>query len=145
MYGRLSVCNEAVAVIDGTHCPIQTPSEYNYTYYSGYKHDHTQNWLCCVDFFGMILYVDGPYPGRPNDREVFERSDLYQNHDKYLSGDECILADGGFVEGPGFLVPIHKTTFDSQTSEETKEEMTHLNTEFVGMQCVTTESVFTCE
>ena len=42
-YGMMSVCRTAVAVLDGTHCPVQAPAQYNNVYYSGYKCKHTQN------------------------------------------------------------------------------------------------------
>lgn len=75
MYGMMSVCHEAVAVLDGTHCAVQAPSTLNNTYYSGYKHKHTNNYLVCVDYLGVILSVEGAYPGRANDREVYNGCD----------------------------------------------------------------------
>ena len=55
-HGRMSVCTGGVAVLDGTHCPIQAPSQLSNLYYSGYKCKHTQNYLCCVNYMGIIVY-----------------------------------------------------------------------------------------
>ena len=88
LHGRMSVCSGAVAVLDGTHCPIQAPTHFNYTYYSGYKCKHTQNYLVCVNVLGMVLYIDGPHVGRKNDREDYKNSDLFNNSGSYLDRDE---------------------------------------------------------
>ena len=140
-YGMMSVCGKAVAVLDGTHCPIQAPYKYNNTYYSGYKCKHTQNYLVCVDYLGMILHIDGPHPGRSNDREVYTKSDLYINRAKYLTDDEYILADGGFIKGEGLLVPIQKNTFGRMTDEDTKRTMLDYNHEFTANRLIV-EDVF---
>ena len=92
----MSVCTGGVAVLDGTHCPIQAPSQLNNLYYSGYKCKHTQNYLVCVNYMGMILCVDGPHVGRANDRQDYKQSELFNNHSEFVSDDEYILADGGF-------------------------------------------------
>jgi len=141
LYGRMSVHQHAIAVLDGTHCRTQAPEQYNNTYYSGYKHSHTQNYLCCVDYMGMIVYVEGPFPGRPNDRECFNRSDLSRNRDNYLSGDEQILADGGFIGGPGLLVPIHKDTYSQPMDEQARRGMMSYNEEFTANRLIV-EDVF---
>ena len=141
LHGMMSVNGRAIAVLDGTHCQVQAPNEYNYTYYSGYKHKHTQNYLVCVNYLGMILGVDGPHPGRMNDREVYNLSDLSNNPDEYLSEDEVILADGGFIGGPGLSVPIHKNTYDRMTNADTIRVMMDYNKEFTANRLIV-EDVF---
>ena len=141
LHGMMSVNGSAVAVLDGTHCQVQAPSEYNNTYYSGYKHKHTQNYLVCVNYMGMILSVDGPHPGRMNDRAVYNLSDLCLNPGKYLSGDEVILADGGFIGGPGLSVPIHMDTYNRATDESTRRVMMEFNNEFTANRLIV-EDVF---
>ena len=63
---------------------------FNYTYFSGYKHKHTQNYLVCVNYLGMILHIDGPFPRRPNDRKSYNMSDFSLNQANYLSDNEYI-------------------------------------------------------
>ena len=141
LHGMMSVCRTAVAVLDGTHCPIQAPSEFTYTYYSGYKHEHTQNYLVCVNYIGMVLSVEGPYEGRHNDRYCFTHSSLCNNKADYLNDDEYILADGGFISGEGLLVPIHNTVINSMTDNHTKRTMTDYNKEFTANRLIV-EDVF---
>ena len=141
LHGMMSVHGSAVAKLDGTHCQVQAPSEYNYSYYSGYKHKHTQNYLVCVNYMGMILSVDGPYPGRSNDREVYNMSDLCRHPDRYLSHGEVIMADGGFIGGVGLAVPIHKNTYDRMTDENTRRVMMEYNQEFTANRLIV-EDVF---
>ena len=140
-HGRMSVCTGAVAVLDGTHCPIQAPVHYNNQYYSGYKCKHTQNYLVCVNYFGLVLSIDGPHIGRNNDRDDYTMSDLFNNVDKYLASDEYILADGGFMDGPQLLVPIHKTVIDKQTDADGRAGMEAYNAEFTANRLIV-EDVF---
>lgn len=49
LHNRMSVCSGAVAVLDGTHCSIHAPVRLGNLHYSGYKCDHTQNYLVCVN------------------------------------------------------------------------------------------------
>ena len=48
---------------------------------------------------------------------------MYQNLARFLSDDEYILADGGFIEGDEYLVPIHKNSYDRMTVGETRQIM----------------------
>ena len=141
LHGRLSVCDGAVAVLDGTHCPIQAPTHYSNTYYSGYKCKHTQNYLVLVDWLGMVLHIDGPHAGRENDRADYKASELFTDPGKYVHPDEYILADGGFIDGPQLLVPIHSTVINNQTDEDSKAGMTAYNKEFTANRLIV-EDVF---
>ena len=141
LHGMMSVCRTAVAVLDGTHCPIQAPCHLSNTYFSGYKHKHTQNYLVCVNYLGMIVLVEGPYPGRDNDRKVYTSSNLYQNRADYLNDDENILADGGFIGGEGLLVPIHATSIDAVNDDRARQVLTEYNREFTANRLIV-EDVF---
>lgn len=141
LHGRMSVCTGAVAVLDGTHCPIQAPKHLNNLYYSGYKCKHTQNYLVCVNYIGMILYIDGPYVGRHNDRRDYKQSELFTDIRQYVDTDEYILADGGFIDGPNLLVPINQTVIDKQTDPEGKRGMEAYNKEFTSNRLIV-EDVF---
>ena len=141
LYGKMSIHQHAIAVLDGTHCRTQAPEQLNNTYYSGYKHTHTQNYLCCVDYMGMIIHIEGPFPGRPNDRACYNRSDLSLNQQKYLSGDEKILADGVFMGGPGLIVPIHSDTYSQPMDEGARRGMMSYNAEFTANRLIV-EDVF---
>ena len=139
LHGRMSVCETAVAVLDGTHCAIEAPQQLYNSFFSGYKHKHTQNYLACVNYMGMIIHVDGPHPGRLNDREVYNNSDLCLNQGQYLSGDERILADGGFIGGGGLLV--HMNTYNRAKDDNTKRVMMEYNKEFTANRLIV-EDVF---
>jgi DDE superfamily endonuclease len=130
LYGMLSICDTAIAVLDGTHCEIREPTHDERVYYSGYKHKHTQNYLVCVNVLGIVIHVEGPFPGRMNDRGAYNKSELGQHPERFFSKDERVLADGGFVGGYPLLVPIHSTIMDATHNEKTKEEMKAINSEF---------------
>ena len=117
LYGMMSVHEHAIAVLDGTHCRLQAPQDANNLFFSGYKHMHSQNYLVCVDYLGMVRHVEGPSEGRLNDRACYNECKLSLQQTEFLSGDQRVLADGGFVGGPSVLVPIHQDTY-SQPMEE---------------------------
>jgi hypothetical protein len=141
LYDMMSMCEKAVAVLDGTHCPIEKPEGLNSLYYSGYKCKHTQNYLCCVDVLGVIVYVEGPFPGHMNDRTVYLQSELHTNPSKLLSEGEMILADGGFIGGDSLLVPIHSAVMEKMQEEKVKDVMEELNDEFTSNRIIV-EDVF---
>ena len=141
LHGMMSVCNTAVAVLDGTHCPIQAPSNYTYSYFSGYKHEHTQNFIVYVSYTGMVLHIDRPYEGVHNDRHCYKKSHFHNNKADYLTDDEYVLADGGFIGGDNLLVPIHSTVINQLTNDATKRTMTAYNSEITANRLIV-EDVF---
>ena len=141
LYGWFSICDTAIAVLDGTHCPIQRPVDNEINYYSGYKHRHTQNYLVCVDAVGVVIYMEGPFNGHDNDRTVFKQSDLYNHPERYLEEGEKILADGGFVGGGSLLVPIHGAVIERRDDENERQLMKEINDEFTGNRLIV-EDVF---
>ena len=72
LYGYFSLYDKIVAVLDGTMCEINEPHDDPGSYWSGYKHMNAQNYLCYVNIFGIILKVEGSFPGRPNDPRRLE-------------------------------------------------------------------------
>lgn len=121
--GWFSSCASATAVLDGTHCEISTPGDEDdeYQYYSGYKGKHTQNYLVLIDPARFFLAIDGPFPGRLNDRAAWNGSEMKRILDAELANDELILADGGFP-GPGpFVLPHNKLQRDNASEEERKK------------------------
>ena len=141
LYGMMSVHQHAIAVLDGTHCRLQAPKDCNNLFFSGYKHMHTQNYLVCVDYLGMVRYVEGPWEGRPNDRACYNECKLNTQQAEFVSGDEKILADGGFVGGPGLLVPIHQDTYSQPLTERARQGMMNYNEEFTANRLIV-EDVF---
>ena len=141
LYGMMSVHQHAIAVLDGTHCRLQAPRDCNNLFFSGYKHMHTQNYLVCVDYLGMVRYIEGPWEGRPNDRACYNECKLSKQQAEFLSGEERILADGGFVGGPGLLVPIHQDTYSQPMDEQAREGMMDYNQEFTANRLIV-EDVF---
>ena len=141
LYGMMSVHQHAIAVLDGTHCRLQAPQDANNLFYSGYKHMHTQNYLVCVDYLGLVRYIEGPWAGRPNDRACYNECKLSKQQADFLQGDEKILADGGFVGGSGLLVPIHQDILSSPMTEQAKQGMLNYNAEFTANRLIV-EDVF---
>jgi hypothetical protein len=129
MYGWLAVCDKAIAILDGTHCEIEKPSENQREYHSYYKHKHTQNYLVCVNPFALVIYVDGPYPGRGNDRGLFNQCSLALRPAEFVSEGEVILADGGFMGGEPLLVPVHADTIKRAGSKEEAQMYVDFNDE----------------
>jgi len=78
---------------------------------------------------GVILKVEGPFPGRHNDRACYNQSEMGQHPEQFLSEGERILADGGFIGGGPLLVPIHQTVIQKEANEERKERMQEANEE----------------
>jgi hypothetical protein len=109
LHGFFSVCDTVVAVMDGTHCEINKPTYDEMVYHSGYKHKHTQNYLVCVTVLGVVVHVEGPFPGRKNDRGVYNSSHIGSHPEQFFSDGERLLADGGFVGGSPLLVHTYWT------------------------------------
>ena len=141
LHGFFSIWDTAVAILDGTHCEISKPTYDQRVYYSGYKHKHTQNFLVCVDFLGVIIHVEGPFAGRGNDRGVYNSSEIGRHPERFFSEGERLLADGGFVGGGPLLVPIHGTVIDKTSTEEGKAVLREINQE-VSDNRVLVEDVF---
>lgn len=129
LYGWVAVCDKAVAYLDGTHIPISRPTRSPAAYWSSYKSKYTQNYLVCVNAFALVTYIDGPYPGRGNDRGAFNQCTLATDYADYVSAGEVIIADGGFMGGPQLLVPIHSDVITHAASEDEKQDMISFNDE----------------
>jgi hypothetical protein len=119
-HGLFSSAPTAVAALDGTHCRIRVPFDDSNAHFSSYKKYHTQNFLIAVDAFGFIVYVDGPHPGRNNDRHAFNNSHFITSVGELLSEDECILVDGGF-RGSGQI--LHQYTEPELRAAKSKDEL----------------------
>jgi hypothetical protein len=129
VYGWAAVCDKAIAYLDGTHLPISRPTESPAAYWSTYKSKYTQNYLVCVNAFALVTYIDGPFPGRGNDRGAFNQCTLATDYADFVSEGEVIIADGGFMGGPQLLVPFHSDTITHAQSEEEKADMMSFNDE----------------
>jgi len=129
LWGRFSLYNRIVACLDGTHCQIEVPvdPEDEYDYYSGYKKYHTQNYLIAANGLSQIIFIDGPFPGRGNDRGAFNETVFMKKNNEMLSDGEVILTDGGFI-GPGpHLFPFTSPQIDAADSEGEKKNMREYN------------------
>lgn len=129
LYNCLSLAEKAVAILDGTHCPVRKPSLNPKQYWSGHKHKYTQNYLIAVNYLGIVIYCDGPYPGHENDRGVYNQCKLAINPHHYLSENELVIADGGFFGGPHLICPIDITLIRSAANEDDKNWMIEFNRE----------------
>ena len=129
LHGWVAVCDKAIAYLDGTHLPISRPTTKPAAYWSSYKSKYTQNYLVCVNVFALITYIDGPFPGRGNDRGAFNQCTLATHYTDFVSDGEVIVADGGFMGGPQLLVPLHVDVITHARSEEEKLDMLSFNDE----------------
>jgi len=130
LYGYFSLYEKAVAVLDGTHCEIRVPTEDETEFYSGYKKEHSQNYLIAVNVLSLVVYFDGPYAGRLNDRSVYNDCPLSNPVNDFLSEGEKILADGGFIGGLPLIVPFTKADYKQAADENQLEGMMRFNQEF---------------
>jgi len=85
-------------IIDGTEIPISKPAHVKdqISTWSAYKNKNTLKCLVGISPRGCITYVSPSYGGSTSDRQIFERSDLFKNHELLNKGDS-IMADRGFV------------------------------------------------
>lgn len=82
-----------VAIVDTTECEIETPSLYEWEFYSGKSKQHSLKYEVAIDVQGSkILWVNGPYKGSIHDVTIF-RDKLV----KELKVGEVVLADKGYV------------------------------------------------
>jgi hypothetical protein len=130
LYGLFSIDDKAIGVLDGTHCEIRVPTNDEEEYYSGYKKMCSQNYLVVVNVLGLVVYFDGPYAGRYNDRGIYNNCDLAINTATYFSSGEKILADGGFIGGLPLIVPATKVDIRSAATEEERKRLRVYNREF---------------
>jgi hypothetical protein len=119
--GYLAVCDKAFAILDGTHCEIQKPTHNQRASYSGNKKKWTQNFLVCVDAWGFVIRIDGPFPGAMNDRGCWNQTELALTPSQFVSEGERILADGGFMGGEPLLVPLDVKDMTLARDEKEKE------------------------
>ena len=130
LYGFLSTYDKVVGIMDGTHCQIEVPTYDEYDYFSGYKGYHTQNYLICVDALGLVIYLNGPYAGRGNDRSAFNQTPFVQHMCSLLSEGEIIMADGGFA-GPGHILHQFVSNDFKGVTEDQRARMERFNEDFI--------------
>jgi len=141
LYGLTAVCDKAIGYLDGTHCAIRRPSKDSKPYYSSYKHKYTQNYLVAVNPFAVVIFLEGPYPGRANDRGDYNECSLAIHCTQFFSEGELLLADGGFMGGPGLLVPMHADIIIKAESEQKRDDYLLFN-EVLSEARVVVEDVF---
>jgi hypothetical protein len=117
------VYDKAVLVIDGTHCEIRIPSDLQneISYYSGYKHKHTQ-------LYSLLIFMDFSdqlnWPGSMTDRAAFVETEMYNDSSniKYFSEGELMLADGGFAGDGPILLPYNSVQLNESLSEKQSKQ-----------------------
>lgn len=102
--------NSTRLIIDGTEIPIQKPSQPDAqrATFSSYKHKNTLKFLVGTSPGGLLTFCSEAYAGSTSDRQVVERSNLFELCEK---GDS-IMADRGFnvqdlfaAKGVGINIP----------------------------------------
>ena len=122
-YNLFSIDSKAIAIVDGTHVQIRSPSSSSESdsLFSGYKNCHSQNFLVYCNSLGFILRIEGPFPGSHNDIQCFNQSDILVNKNKYLSEEELIIGDGGFAGDGPFIKPFRVTEIKKEETIEAIE------------------------
>jgi hypothetical protein len=127
--GWLAVSSNAIAILDGVHCEIQKPTHGGKAFWSVYKGRYSQFYLVAVSALGMVVYIDGPHPGRGNDRGAFNKCTLATNPEQFVSEGECILADGGFCGGHPLLCPVPLDMIAREEDAEVRMRLVQFNDE----------------
>lgn len=131
LYGLIPTYDRAIGLIDGTHCKIRAPRDFEEenNYFSGYKWTHTQNYLVVVDLNGFIIYLDGGFAGSGVDVTACNNTDIFQNSGNYFSAGERLLADGGFKgDFPNLIIPFRSDEINSfMNTEEVRNNKRKFN------------------
>jgi nuclease HARBI1 len=97
-----------IGYIDGTVRPICKPSRDQRVFYNGHKRVHALKFHNILFPDGMIVYMDGPYPGRDHDAGLLHRSglDTALEHHLLVGGRQYHLyGDSGYPLRPYLLRP----------------------------------------
>jgi hypothetical protein len=119
LYGLMPTYEKAIGVLDGTHCRIKVPLEWDAedSYFSYYKNYHTQSYLLISDAYGFVIYLDGPFAGKRVDQETSSNCELIVNQQNFFSAGERVLADGGFRGIARFLIPYRANEIANEPAE----------------------------
>lgn len=82
-----------------------------------------------MNALSLVVFFDGPYSGRYNDRSIYNQCELAVNRANFLSDEEKIIADGGFIGGLPLLVPFTKVDFDKAADAREKQAYVEFNQE----------------
>jgi hypothetical protein len=89
-------------MIDVTECPIWTPLQYEWEYYSVKTKSHTLKYELAISMNNhRILWVNGPYKGSVHDSKIIRDKFL-----KALTTNERAIADKGYIGVPGIIAPF---------------------------------------
>lgn len=141
LYGLFSVCDTVIAAMDGTHCEIERPAYESSKFWNGHKKKHTQNYIVCVNVFGVVVFVSGPYAGAWNDRGCYNQCRVATDTAEFVTDEEKIIADGGFMGGHPLLVPLSSSIIKRARDEVERNKMYIYNLE-VSENRVLVEDVF---
>lgn len=86
-------------VLDATEVPVEKPSNVSIQSctYSAYKNRNTLKTMIGVTPRGMVSYISESYGGSTSDRQIIERSQLFNNSKKFFSPSDSIMADRGIM------------------------------------------------
>ena len=105
---KCSMASNCIGYIDGTIRPICKPSRDQRMFYNGHKRVHAIKFQNILFPDGMIVYMDGPHPGRDHDSGLLHRSGLDAALESRLlvGGRQYHLyGDSGYPRKPYLLRP----------------------------------------
>ena len=103
-------------ILDCTEISTDIPKrmDHQQMFYNNYKYRNTMKVLIAVAPNGVITYVSDLYPGSISDKDIFRKSDIYNQ----LKAGDLILADKGFLitdlVPPGVNINIPPFLFSPQ-------------------------------
>ena len=113
-YFQVSGMRNVIGCIDGTHIPVQQPTEHGVEYLNR-KNWYSINVQCICDSDCKFLDIVAAWPGSVHDSRVFRNSRVY---DKLMNRelDGILLGDSGYPLLPFLLTPYRNPVGNVQTN-----------------------------
>ena len=104
-----SLLENCVGFIDGTVRPICKPGKEQKKFYNGHKHVHALKYQSVIFPNGIIMLMDGPYPGSRHDAGILRISGLGTLLERELRGTDqrqlYLYGDCGYPDRPYLVCP----------------------------------------
>ena len=105
-----SLLVDCVGFIDGTVRPMCKPDRNQRPFYNGHKRVHSLKFQNIIFSDGIIVFMDGPYPGNRHDAGLLRESGLAGILERNLRGVDrrqlCIYGDTAYPDRPYLVCPF---------------------------------------